>query len=76
MEIKNLTDAVLTAFDSMPVNTEFYANELKAKASELYPEASHKYENSILMKIRKHRREFYHCVDRRGKLIKTGDISK
>ena len=73
METMTLKKAVLTVFDSLPVGAEFYANELRAKAAELFPEAGRKYENSILMVIRRHRREFYHYADRAGKLVKIGE---
>lgn len=73
METMTLKKAVLTVFDSLPVGSEFYANELRAKAAELFPEAGRKYENSILMVIRRHRREFYHYADRAGKLVKIGE---
>ena len=68
-----LKKAVLTVFDALPVGAEFYANELRAKAAELFPEAGKKYENSILMVIRRYRREFYHYADRAGKLVKIGE---
>ena len=35
METMTLKKAVLTVFDSLPVGSEFYANQLKAKAAEL-----------------------------------------
>ena len=73
MENMTLKKAVLWAFDTLPVGAEFYANELKAKAAEIFPQASTKYENSILMVIRRERREFYHYADRRGKLVKIGE---
>lgn len=73
METMTLKKAVLTVFDSLPVGSEFYANQLKAKAAELFPPAANKYENSILMVIRRHRREFYHYADRAGKLVKIGE---
>lgn len=73
MEKMSMTKAVLAAFDTLPVGAVFYANEIRAKASELFPETAKKYENSILMVLRRHRREFYHSADRRGKLIKVGE---
>lgn len=73
METMTLKKAVLTVFDSLPVGSEFYATQLKAKAAELFPPAANKYENSILMVIRRHRREFYHYADRAGKLVKIGE---
>ena len=73
MEKMTLKKVVLMVFDSMPVGAEFYANQLKEKAAELFPEAGRKYENSILMVLRRHRREFYHSADRAGKLVKVGE---
>ena len=68
-----LKKAVLLAFDSLPVGAEFYANQLRSKAAELFPQAANKYENSILMVLRRYRREFYHYADRSGKLVKVGE---
>ena len=65
--------AVLLAFDSLPVGAEFYANQLRNKAAEIFPEAARKYENSILMVLRRHRREYYHYANRSGKLVKVGE---
>jgi len=62
MEHMTLTKAVLWAFDLLPVGAEFYANQLRNKAAEIFPEAARKYENSILMVLRRHRREYYHYV--------------
>ena len=73
MEKMTLKKAVLLAFDSLPVGAEFYANQLRSKAAELFPQAANKYENSILMVLRRHRREFYHYADRSGKLVKVGE---
>ena len=73
MEEMTLKKAVLTAFDTLPVGAEFYANQLRAKAAEVFPDAGRKYENSILMVLRRHRREFYHYADRSGKLVKVGE---
>lgn len=73
MEQMTLKKAVLMAFDSLPVGAEFYANQLRNKAAEVFPEAARKYENSILMVLRRHRREFYHYANRSGKLVKVGE---
>lgn len=72
-EKMTLKKAVLDAFDALPVGSEFYANQLRHKAAMVYPEAERRYENTILMVLRRHRREFYHCADRSGKLIKVGE---
>jgi hypothetical protein len=73
MESMTLTKAVLWAFDLLPVGAEFYANQLRNKAAEIFPEAARKYENSILMVLRRHRREYYHYANRSGKLVKVGE---
>jgi len=73
MEPMTLTKAVLWAFDLLPVGAEFYANQLRNKAAEIFPEAARKYENSILMVLRRHRREYYHYANRSGKLVKVGE---
>lgn len=73
MEHMTLTKAVLWAFDLLPVGAEFYANQLRNKAAEIFPEAARKYENSILMVLRRHRREYYHYANRSGKLVKVGE---
>jgi len=73
MEKMTLKKAVLMVFDSLPVGAEFYANQIRSRATEIFPEAGRKYENSILMVLRRHRREFYHCADRAGKLVKVGE---
>lgn len=68
-----ITKAILWAFDTLPVGAEFYINQLQAKASEREPAISRMYQNSVRMVINRHRREFYHWADRRGKLVKIGE---
>ena len=69
----SLKKAVLKVFDSYDINQYFFANELREKAAAIYPPAINRYPNSILMILRRHRREFYHWADRHGKLVKTGN---
>jgi len=73
MEKMTLKKAVLWAFDELPVGAFFYANQLQEKAAEMFPPAIYKYQNTILMVLRRHRREFYHWADRKGRLVKLGE---